>query len=138
MVSVKTTNKRHVRLALAILLLVFAFASFVLQPSNFAIRALGLLAILVSVWLVRISKVPTRSTSRLETHGEGSAGTGKRLQIIRSAVGVGALLAMGASFLYLYNDAVGGYQRELPVYVFAGTWLAGAVICGYLAVRILS
>ena len=138
MVFRKTAKKRYGPFVLAILLLVFACTSFVLQFNNFAMCALGLVAILVSVWLVRVSKVHTRSSTGLETGGGNSAGTSKRLQLIRSAVGVASLLAMGASYLYLYNDAVDGYHRTFPVYVFGGTWLAGAVIWGYLAVRILS
>ena len=52
-------------------------------------------------------------------------------------VGVALLLLAGASFFYLYQDALHGYQEALPVYVFAGVGLACALVWSYLVSKVL-
>jgi hypothetical protein len=137
MTSQETPQKRYSLFVLAVLLLVFAGAAFVLASGSFAIRSLGLVAILISVWLVRASNV--RSRPGVELAGTGATGdrTSKRLGLVIWAVGAGSLLAAGASYYYLRNDALNGYHQVLPVYVFAGVGVACAVIWGYMAVKLL-
>lgn len=60
------TRKRYSLLVLAMLLLLLAGAALFLGSHNIAIRALGSLGCLVSVYLVRISKV-YRPDQRTET-----------------------------------------------------------------------
>jgi hypothetical protein len=48
------------------------------------------------------------------------------------------LAAWGFSFLYLYRDAVHGYQQILPVYLFAGFGLGCAVLWPYLISKAVS
>ena len=136
MMDEKMLKKRYGLFALAVLLLAFACAAFVLAPNNFAIRLLGIAAIVVSVWLVRRSGIHTQSRG-LVSSGGTTARAGSRLGIVGWAAGVGSLLAAGASYFYLRNDALHGYHQVSPVYVFAGVGLACAVIWGYIAVKLL-
>jgi hypothetical protein len=48
------------------------------------------------------------------------------------------LAAWGFSFLYLYRDAVHGYQQLLPVYLFAGLGLGCAALWPYLISKAVS
>ena len=124
-------------MVLAVLLLAFACAMFIVASNSFTMRSLGIVAILVSVWLVRVSNVHSRPSPGLAGDEGTSTRTSKRLGRVEWVVGPLSLLAAGASYLYLRNDALNGYQQVLPVYVFAGVGLVCTVIWGYLAVKLL-
>jgi hypothetical protein len=135
MMSENLPQKRYSVFVLAILLLLFACVAFILESSSFGIRSLGLAAILVSVWLVRVSNIHRRSNR--VSGGAANVKTGKNIGTIWWIAGVGCLLAAGAAYFYLYSDALNGYHQVLPVYVFAGVGLACAVVWGYIAVKLL-
>lgn len=128
-------QKKYSLFVLAILLLALACVAFVFASNDFGIRALGLVAILASGWLIRISNVHRSSNSG--NSGSARVTKSKRIGSIWWAAGAGCLLAAGGSYLYLRNDALNGYHQVLPVFVFAGVGLACAVVWGYIAVRIL-
>lgn len=125
------------RFLLAVLLLVFACATFVLAADDFEVRLAALMAVLLGVWLIRSSNVHDRPDPELENGGGMSPGTRKRLGRTGWTVGVVSLLAAGVSYFYLQSDAHNGYHQVLAVYVFAGVGLACTVIWGYLAVKLL-
>jgi hypothetical protein len=135
MMSEKILQKRYSLFVLAVLLLMLAFAAFVLASNSFAIRSLAIVALLLSVWLVRVSNVHRRSNP------ERSGGTGaamvRRIGPRAWAVGAGCLLAAVIAYLYLRKDALNGYHQVLPVYVFAGVGLVCAVVWGYIAAKLL-
>jgi hypothetical protein len=137
MTSQESPQKRYSLFGLAVLLLLFAGATFVMASTSFAIHSLGVVAILVSVWLVRVSKVRGRPGNRVAGI-EGTKGTtSKRLGVFVWAAGAGSLLAEVASYIYLRNDTLNGYHQVLPVYIFAGVGLACALIWGYIALKLL-
>jgi len=126
-------QKRYGLFSLAIFLLLLGGAFFFLGFGNFVIRSLGLLACIASVSLIRISDVRDRPFSVL---GSGQvAGSRRGPGRLTWSIGVLSLLLAGASFLYLYNDALHGYHELLPVYVFAGTALACTLVWSYLVSR---
>lgn len=137
MTSQGVPQKRYNLLALAVLLLALACALFVTAPNSFMMRSLGLVAILVSVWLVRVSNVHSQASNGSKGDEETGSATGKRLGGVDWIVGVTSLLAAGAAYLYLRNDALTGYHQILPVYVFAGVGVVCMVVWGYLAVKLL-
>lgn len=137
MTSQEAPQKRYSLFVLAVLLLVFAGAAFVMASTSLAIRSLGLAAILVSVWLFRVSNVRGRTGNGVAGVEGTRATASKRLGVFVWVAGVGSLLAAVASHIYLRNDALNGYHQVLPVYVFASVGLACAVIWGYMAVKLL-
>ena len=135
MMSQTAPQKRYGLFSLAILLLLLGGASFFIGSRTFVIRSLGALACIASVYLVRISNVRDRPFSVVGS--SQVAGSTRRPGRLTWSIGVVSLLLAGASFLYLYNDALHGYHEALPVYVFAGTALACALVWSYLVSRLL-
>ena len=126
-------QKRYGLFSLAILLLLLGGAFFFVGSGAFVFRFLGALACIASIYLIRISNVRDRPFSVV-----GSvqiSGSTPRPGRLTWSIGVLSVLLAGASFLYLYNDALHGYHELLPVYVFAGTAFACALVCSYLVSR---
>jgi FtsH-binding integral membrane protein len=129
-------RKRYGLFVLAILLLLLGGAGIYLGSHNYPIRVLGLVALMASVYLVRISNVHNGS-SLPEARGPGGnfkteKSPGRILWVV-SLVLVPLLVASG--FL-LHIDAVNGGRETWPVDLFAGVGLACAIVWGYLAAKI--
>ncbi|MGH8191881.1 MAG: hypothetical protein ACREP2_10590 [Rhodanobacteraceae bacterium] len=95
---------------------------------------LGVLACVVGVWLMRISK----SRNLIESRSAGGAGANSytplqqhpsRLAWILGAVSAGAVVA---SFVALYMDAVDGYRWMWPLYAFVACAIAATLVWSYL------
>ena len=136
--SQKVARKRHGLFVLAILLLLLGGVGIYVGSHNYPIRALGVVALMASAYLVRISHVHDRS--RLpEASGQGTGfktakGPGSVLWIISLAL----VPLLGAAFLLLHIDGVNGGHEAWPADVFAGVGLACAVVWGYLVAKILA
>lgn len=130
-------KKRHWLFVLAVLLLLAGGAALLVGPKNFGVWSLGLVACIVSVYLIRVSNVHSRSASA----ATGSEGTGLKARKGRGRlmwiIGAALLPVAGASFFYLYQDALHGYHDTTPVYVFAGVAALCAVVWSYLVSRVL-
>lgn len=129
-VSEKTPRKSYSLFALAILLLMSGGVALFIGSGHLAIRSFGLVACIASVYLVRISNIHARPAL---PDSRATELPGRLIWII----GVASLVLLGASFLYLYSDALHGYHEILPVYVFAGAGIACAIVWSYLASRIV-
>jgi hypothetical protein len=129
-------QKRYGLFLLAIIFFLFGIVGLLLGSNNFAIRTVAVVGFIVGVYLVRMSNVhagpaPTFEADQfVPTRGKSRPG---RLMWM---VGVTFLLLAGASFVYLYQDALHGYNEVLPVYLFAGIGLACALIWSYLASKL--
>jgi hypothetical protein len=134
--SQNAARKRYVLFVAAILLLLLGGVGIYLGSQNYPIRVLGLVAIMASAYLVRISQVHGRSDlpeARGQVKGLKTAnGPGRLLWVISMAL---VLLLSGAYFL-MYIDAKNGGHEAWPADVFAGVVLACAVVWGYLAAKI--
>jgi len=131
------TKKRYSLFVLAIVLLLLGGAALFLGTHNFAIRTIGIVACIVSVYLVRISNVHSRPTAPVvpvaPPRTEANLGVGRVMWL----VGIVLLLLTAASFFYLYRDALDGYQDALPVYVFAGVGLTCTLVWSYLISKLV-
>jgi hypothetical protein len=108
-----------------------------LGSHNYPIRALGLVAIMASAYLVRISHVHDRPGVP-EASGRGkdlkaAKGPGRLLWIVSLVL----VPLLGAAFFLLHIDAVNGGHEAWLADVFAGIGLACAIVWGYLAAKIL-
>jgi peptidoglycan/LPS O-acetylase OafA/YrhL len=130
-------TKRYGLFAVAIVLLVCGGFALLMGSTHFLFRPLGALACLVSVWLVKLSRVHAESDAAASARNV-SLGTTDRPRPAMWALGVVSLIAAAISYLYLYKDALDGYHEILPVYCFAAAMLVVAVIWGYLAAKLLS
>jgi len=128
--------KRYGLLALAILLLLLGGLGLYVGSHNYPIRALGLVAIMASTYLVRISRVHDQSglpdASGSRTDLKIAKGPGRLLWIIALAL----VLLQGAAFYLMHVDAINGGHEAWPAYVFAGVGLVCAVVWGYLVAKI--
>lgn len=135
--SEEVPKKRYGFLILAVLLLLSGGGAFYAGSHNFAVRSLGLVAIVASAYLARISHAYSRpgasAASGEETNSRSARRPGRLLWTVSAAL----LLLAGVSYLYLYNDALHGYHEVLPVYVFAGVGLACVLVWSYLVSRII-
>jgi hypothetical protein len=91
---------------------------------------------MASPYFFRTSKVKGRSDeavgNSIGTSHETNDGPSRLLWILSGV----CLLAVGGSLAYLYKDALDGYHEVLPVYVFSGTVVAGALVWSYLAAKL--
>jgi hypothetical protein len=134
--SQNVTRKRYGSFVLAILLLLLGGVGIFVGSHNYPIRALGLVAIMASAYLVRISHVHDRSDLP-EASGQGkdlktAKGPGRLLWIVSLVL----VPLLGAAFFLLHIDAVNGGHEAWPADVFAGIGLACAIVWGYLAAKI--
>ena len=117
-------KKSYALFGLAVALLLVGGAAMYLGQHAFLVRNVGILAVLSSVALVRMSNVHARSDST-------AAAYPPRRPSRRMWVGGGLLLvATALSAGTLYEDAVHGYHAVWPVYLFAAVAL---VASGYVA-----
>jgi len=129
-------RKRYGLFVLAILLLLLGGVGIYVGSQSYLIRALGLVAIVASVYLVRISHVHDRSgfpeASGQRTDPKIAKSPGRLLWIVSLIL----VPLLGASLFLLHMDAVNGGHQAWPADVFAGVGLACAIIWGYLAAKI--
>jgi hypothetical protein len=135
--SQNVVPKRYGLFVLAILLLLLGGVGIYLGSNNYPIRVLGLVSIMASVYLVRISRVHNGS-SLPEARGPGKnykieKGPGRLLWIVSLAL----VPVLGASGFLLHIDAINGGHEAWPADIFAGVVLACAIVWGYLAAKIL-
>jgi len=122
--------------SLAILFLVLGCAGVIAGYRSFGIRSLGLVALVVSAYFVRISKV--HASPDIRTDLEADSKEEKSPGRLVWGIGIALVPAAGMSYLYLYHDAIHGYHEALPVYVFAGVGLACAIVWAYLVAKMVS
>lgn len=127
-----TPRKRYVLRSLAIVLLLFAGAAFLLEPHDFVIRSFGVLAILGGVQLTRVSRAQSLVSKPVEL--AGSNGPGR----VMWSVAIGLLVLAAVSLWFLYTDALHGARAVWPVYLFAGVGLACACVWSYIAAQFVS
>jgi len=136
-VSQEAPRKRYYLFVLAIVILIFGGAALFIGSINFAIRSGGIVACIVSVYLVRISNVYARSSLGVAGKQKADSKDAKRPKPVMWIIGVALLGAVWIAFLALYGDALRGYHEILPVYMFAGAAIVCIAFWSYLISRIL-
>jgi hypothetical protein len=135
---VTNPHKRYGLLILAALVLLIGGAGIYLGRHNYAIRAVGLVAVLASSDLVRRSRAYARQgvpeTLAMGERGGPAEGPLRALWIVSAALAV----LLGVSLFLMHLSDVNGGHEVWPVYLFAGVGLLGAVVWSYLAVMIRS
>jgi uncharacterized protein (UPF0333 family) len=134
--SQSVVRKRYGLFVLAILLLLLGGVGIYLGSHNYSIRVLGDVAIIASVYLVRISNVHIRSglpVARGQMENLKTVkGPGRLLWIVSIAL----VPLLGASFFLVYIDAAHGGNEAWPADLFAGVGLICAGVWGCLAAKI--
>lgn len=136
--SQNVARKRYGSLILAILLLMLGGVGIYFGSHNYPIRALGLVAIMASTYLVRISRVHDRS-GLPEASGRGTdlkttKDPGRMLWIVSLTL----VPLLGAALFLLHMDSVNGGHEAWPADVFAGIGLACTLVWSYLVSKIRS
>lgn len=128
--------KRYGLFVLAILLLLSGGVCLYLGSHNLLIRVLGLVAIIASTHLVRISHVHDRAGL------PDASGRGNLLQRAKGAgrlpwvLSFASLVSLVAAYYLMYIDAANGGHEAWPADVFAGVGFACVVVWTYLAAKI--
>lgn len=129
-------GKRYGLLALAAFLLVLGGAAIYVGSHNYPIRALGLVAVMASAYLVRVSRVRGQSefpgANGPSTALEMTKGPGRLAWVLALAL----VVLLGISYFLLHEDAVHGGNARWPADLFAWLGLAFAVVSGYIAAKI--
>ncbi len=130
-------RKRYGIFALAVVLFLSGVVLLV-GGNNLLIRSFSGLMFVISVYLLKISNVHDRAgviaVSGNEKYPEE---TTNHPSPVMWTVGIGALVVAVGAFLFLYRDALEGYQEIWPVYAFAGVGLVCALIWGYLMAKLI-
>lgn len=134
--SQNVAGKKYLLFILAILLLLLGGLGIYAGSHDYPLRALGVVAIMASTYLVRVSHIHDRSglpdVGGSRTDLKIAKGPGRLLWIISLAL----VPLQGAAFYLLHIDAVNGGHDAWPAYVCGGVVLVCAVVWGYLVARI--
>ncbi|MES1190871.1 MAG: hypothetical protein ABUS47_07315 [Steroidobacter sp.] len=125
-------RKRYYLFAIALVLLVSGGVALFWGVSSFPIRSVGLIACVISAYLVRMSNMSIRPSKTSIESSPSELTKQSRTKLIMWAVGVAILIILGVAYHALYKDALHGYQETFPVYFFTGAALVCAVYWGYL------
>lgn len=125
-------QKRYGLFILAIFLLLSAGAAFYVESDSLAIRSLAAVALIASVYLVRISHVHARSTSVASSRRVDFTAS-ERPQPMIWFVGIALFVLAGVSYLLILD----GGHTAWPVYVFAGIAVACACVWGYIITKLV-
>jgi len=135
MVDQEKPQKKYGLFVLAIVLLLAGGATLFWGSSEYAIQTAGVLVILASIQLVRMSHVHDRSTpSSASIQGQGFKGA-NRPRRLGWGLFAGLVIAMAACYVWISNDIAQGGRSVLPVLVFGGLAMVASVVFGYLLVR---
>ena len=124
-------RKKYGLFVLAIILILLGGVGVYLGSNNYLIRVLGSVSLLVSVYLVRISRVHHES-SLPKANAVEYGGPSRLLWIVSLAL----VPLLGASAFLLHIDAVNGGHEAWPADVFAGVALVCAGVWGCLIVKL--
>jgi hypothetical protein len=124
-------RKKYGLFVLAIILILLGGMGVYLGSNNYLIRVLGSVSLLVSVYLVRISRVNHESTLP-KANAVEYGGPSRLLWIVSLAL----VPLLGASAFLLHIDAVNGGHEAWPADVFAGVALVCAGVWGCLIVKL--
>jgi hypothetical protein len=122
----------------AVLLLLLAAVGFFVGSHNYLIRSFSVLAVMVSVFLVRTSNFHTRPTSSVATAQETDFNVTKGPGRLAWVLSVALVPILAISFLCLQNDALHGAQTAWPVYLFTAVIVACIFVWGYLVSQLMS
>lgn len=137
-VSLKIYDKKKYGLfILAVLLLLLGGVALFVGTNNFVIRSLGVIACLISVYCVRRSNIHAKSNSAIETSQQAKSKPSTQLRRSIWIISIVLLPMLGLAFLSLYRDALHGYQKAWPVYLFAGVVAICAFCWSYLMAKLL-
>jgi hypothetical protein len=126
-------HKRRVALfAVAVLLLAFAGATLATRWNDAAMRSLAMLALIFSVYCVRLSNGYARSGSATDASQRIGSNLATRLGSPLRIVSIILVPILAMSLVFLYRDAVQGYHQIWPVYLFAATAGICALCWSYL------
>lgn len=133
--SQAATRKKYGLLFLALAVGAVAIAAAMLGSRNYAIRLVGLLAIVVSVRLFRLSNFRSAPAPLAPIESEATIRSEERFEHPMSAIGIVLVPLMAFSSYWLYEDARHGYHEAWPLYVFVGLGLICAGVWPYLLAR---
>lgn len=122
--------------ALALALMIFAGAVFLLGPHDFAVQSLALLAIFLGLWIVRRADASVRRARGQiipNTSFEGSfAKEADRPGALAWTLTAVSLIACGVCAFLLHLDMLHGGQEGWPVYALFVAILALILSVGYV------
>lgn len=113
-----------------IALLLCGGAALVLSGHSFLIRSVGIVAIMGSTYLVRLSNVHSRSSLGRDVKIRSPSS-------IQWLAGMVLMAIVGVACYLLYRDARGGSTEVFPVYLFAVTTVVCAGYWAFLISRFL-
>lgn len=125
---------RYSLFGVGVMLLVAAAVFLYIGRSRFEVRAVGLVALVLSAYAFRKSNLSVMP--RAVNENPGTDGKSGRPSAIMWVVGVGLIALTGIAYALMYQDALDGYKNAIPAYFFAGAALTAAAFWGYLISRI--
>lgn len=132
------SRKQYGLLVLAVVLLLLGGVVIYIGSHNFAIRAIGVVVVMASAYLVQVSNIYKRS-ALVEASGE--VNNHKVAKVLGRLLWIGSLslvpVLAGAWYLF-HLDAANGGQVAWPADVLAGVVLVCAVVWGLLVAKIFS
>lgn len=126
---------RYCLFGVGVVLLVTAAVLLYIGWSRFEVRAVGMVALVLSTYTIRKSNLAL--ISRAIDEKPRPDGQSRRPSATMWVLGVGLIALVGMTYALLYQDGVNGYRSAMPAYFFAGAALTAAAFWGYLISRIL-
>lgn len=124
--------KRHGLFVLAIAAFLCGVVTLISGFNNPLSLAFSGLMIVASAQLVRTSNVYAKGRHADVGSGDTESDDRKRIGPLAWALGAVSTVAVGVSFLFLYEDAAGGYHGIWPVYGFAASAFIASIVWSYV------
>ena len=126
-------NNKKFAFAFAIISLLVGIVIVMIGYNNFVVRSFGLLFVMLSAQLVRISKDRGHELKYVDQNltPDVHSGPSRNAKILCLASGI----AFAISFIFLYNDSANGSKQIWPVYTFAGCAVVFAVLWAYVGAK---
>jgi hypothetical protein len=134
----RDSKKRYGLFVLAVGMLLLGSVILVISFNDLMIRSLGFLMCVVSVYLVRASNSRCLTVGRSTSSQSLCLAARKHPVRLEWAWGMASAAALGTSLIYLYMDALDGYNQIFTVYTFAGNTLICTLVWSYLISRLWS
>jgi hypothetical protein len=124
-------------LAAAVALLGAGGVALFAGPHDLGVRGFGLAACIASVLVIRAANRRSRPGSEAWAPGALESGVSGAPGLVTWMVAGALVPAAGVSFYYLYQDALHGYRRAAPAYIFAAVAFVCTLVWSYVASKVL-
>lgn len=130
--SLNLSWKRYALFILGVLLLLLGGLAIYAGSRDYLIRSAGIVVVMVSIYLIRVSHVHRRATTAEGTAGRAVVPFLKRPGRLAWGIALGLVPVLAIAYFLLHEDALHGGRTGWQADFFFGVAMACAVVWSYV------